>query len=144
MIETNKILHVLQGKPKTGKASINGIEFALVLRTGLPFANAERLARHTGIALPRIFAAVNLSPRTMERRRTQKNMTTDESQKIARFARIVALGDEVFADSRVTSQWLQRANRALNGMQPIELLDTDDGAREVEAVLLRLEHGVYN
>lgn len=144
MSETTKIMQVLGGEKKAGVRPANGVEFALALRTGLPFAAARQLAKHTGIALNRIFAAVNLSPRTMERRRLQKRMTTDESQKIARFARIVALGDEVFADPQVTSQWLQRANRALCGIAPIDLLDTDDGAREVEAVLMRLEHGVYS
>ncbi len=143
MIETSKIVSVLGGEKKAGMRPANGLEFALALRAGLQYAAAAQLAKHTGIPLPRIFAAVNLSPRTMERRRRQKRLSADESQKIARFARVVALGDEVFADPGLTAQWLQRANRALNGLQPIDLLDTDDGAREVEAVLLRLEHGVY-
>ncbi len=144
MSETAKIMKVLSGGKKVGTQPDNGVELAFALRAGLQFGMATQLAKHTGIALNRIFEAVNLSPRTMERRRLQKRMTTDESQKITRFARIVALGDEVFADSTVTSQWLQRANRALNGIAPIDLLDTDAGAREVEAVLLRLEHGVYS
>lgn len=144
MSETAKIMQVLSGGKKAGTQPDNGVELAYALRTGLQFATAVQLAKHTGIALNRIFAAVNLSPRTMERRRLQKRMTTDESQKIARFARIVALGDEVFAEASVTSQWLQRPNRALQGIAPIDLMDTDAGAREVEAVLLRLEHGVYS
>jgi putative toxin-antitoxin system antitoxin component (TIGR02293 family) len=144
MIETAKIMRVLGGEKKAGMRPANGVEFALALRAGLQFSTAVQLARHTGIPLNRIFAAVNLSPRTMERRRLQKRMTADESQKIARFARVVALGDEVLADPQVTSQWLRRANRALGGIAPIDLLDTDDGAREVEAVLMRLEHGVYS
>lgn len=144
MSETAKIMHVLSGGKNGRTQPQNGVELALALRTGLSFNSVVQLSRHTGIPLNRIFAAVNLSPRTMERRKLQNRMTTDESQKITRFARVVALGDEVFADSSVTSQWLQRANRALNGIAPIDLLDTDAGAREVEAVLLRLEHGVYS
>ena len=144
MTETSKIMRVLSGGKRSGAQPGNGIELALALRVGLQFGTATQLAKHTGIALNRIFAAVNLSPRTMERRRLQKRMTPDESEKIARFARIVALGDEVFADASITSKWLQRPNRALNGILPIDLLDTDAGAREVEAVLLRLEHGVYS
>ncbi len=68
----------------------------------------------------------------------------DESQKIARFARIMALSIEVFEDSQIASQWLERPNRALGGIKPIDLLDTDEGAHEVENVLRRLEHGVYS
>jgi uncharacterized protein (DUF2384 family) len=37
--------------------------------------------------------------------------------------------------------WLQRPNRALNGELPIRLLDTDIGARQVEDILGKIEHG---
>ncbi|MGH9840125.1 MAG: type II RES/Xre toxin-antitoxin system antitoxin [Blastocatellia bacterium] len=143
-METEKIMRVMGGEKKVGSRPRNGLEFISAIRAGLNFSTIQQLADHTGIAPSRIFAAVNLSPRTMERRRKQKKLTSDESQKIARFARIVALGDDVFEDSKVASQWLERPNRALGGFKPMELLDTDEGAREVESVLLRLEYGVYS
>ena len=36
------------------------------------------------------------------------------------------------------------ANRALNGEIPVHLLDTDVGARQVEDLLGRIEHGVVS
>jgi len=40
--------------------------------------------------------------------------------------------------------WLTTANRALGGEIPITLLDTSAGAHEVDAVLDRIEYGVYS
>ena len=116
----------------------------MALRAGLNYTTVTSLARHTGFAPQRIFAAVNLSARTMERRKKQKKLSADESQKIARFARVVALGDAVFEDPQVTSRWLERENPALGGLVPLDLLDTEEGAREVESVLHRLEYGIYS
>ena len=48
----------------------------------------------------------------------------------------------VFGAEDKATTWLQRPNRALNGERPIQLLDTDLGARQVEDVLGRIEHGI--
>ena len=143
MLETAQIIQVL-GKVSKRQQPANNLEWALALRAGLNYTTVTSLARHTGFAPQRIFAAVNLSARTMERRKKHKKLSADESQKIARFARVVALGDAVFEDPQVTSRWLERENSALGGLVPMELLDTEEGAREVESVLHRLEYGIYS
>jgi uncharacterized protein (DUF2384 family) len=40
--------------------------------------------------------------------------------------------------------WLLAPNRALGGEVPLQMLDTDIGARQVEEVLLRLSYGVFS
>jgi putative toxin-antitoxin system antitoxin component (TIGR02293 family) len=40
--------------------------------------------------------------------------------------------------------WLRTPNTALRGETPISLLETDIGARMVERVLGRIEHGVIS
>jgi putative toxin-antitoxin system antitoxin component (TIGR02293 family) len=63
---------------------------------------------------------------------------------LVRFARIATFASDVLGDDAKASRWLQRPNRALSGRQPLSLLDTDLGAREVEAILGRIEHGVFS
>jgi putative toxin-antitoxin system antitoxin component (TIGR02293 family) len=41
-------------------------------------------------------------------------------------------------------EWLRTPNRALAGERPLDQLDTDLGAREVEDVLGRIAYGVYS
>jgi putative toxin-antitoxin system antitoxin component (TIGR02293 family) len=49
-----------------------------------------------------------------------------------------ALGSEAKAIS-----WLAAPNRALDGRRPIDLLDSDAAAAQLEAVLARIEHGIF-
>ena len=41
-------------------------------------------------------------------------------------------------------EWLRTPNRALGGELPLDRLDTDLGARDVEDVLGRIAYGVYS
>jgi len=58
--------------------------------------------------------------------------------------RIAAQAAEVLGSEEKASRWLHSPNRALGGSRPLDVVDTDLGAREVEAVLGRIEHGVYS
>ena len=49
----------------------------------------------------------------------------------------------VFDTDEQDVAWLSLPNRALSADTPLALLDTNAGARAVDAVLTRLEHGVY-
>jgi putative toxin-antitoxin system antitoxin component (TIGR02293 family) len=49
----------------------------------------------------------------------------------------------VFGDPEVAREWLLTPNPALDHEIPLRLLRTGSGARVVEAVLIRIEHGVY-
>lgn len=40
--------------------------------------------------------------------------------------------------------WLKTPNRALRCERPLDLLDTEIGARQVEDVLLRLNDGIFS
>jgi putative toxin-antitoxin system antitoxin component (TIGR02293 family) len=40
-------------------------------------------------------------------------------------------------------EWFKAPNRALGNTTPFEYADTEPGAREVEDVLGRIEHGVF-
>ena len=47
-------------------------------------------------------------------------------------------------DSRAAERWLSSPKRALGGAVPYELAETEAGAREVEALIGRIEHGVFS
>ncbi len=46
-------------------------------------------------------------------------------------------------DKETAKAWLSRPKRALNGQSPLEMSKTETGAQEVEALIGRLEHGVF-
>ena len=56
-------------------------------------------------------------------------------------ARIAHYAEEVFGDRAFAEQWLKRPNPALHDRVPMEVARTEIGARRVEAILSRFEHG---
>ena len=47
-------------------------------------------------------------------------------------------------DARAAEKWLSFPKRALGGAVPAELANTEEGAREVEALIDRIEHVVFS
>ena len=65
-------------------------------------------------------------------------MSNQERDHVFRRAAVALGGPEKAA------RWLDHPNRALGGIRPAECLGTTDGARRVERILGRIEHGVYS
>lgn len=59
-----------------------------------------------------------------------------------RFTRILALATDVFEDEDRAVEWLRRPQFGLGDRIPLDLINTEAGAREVESLLLQIEHGV--
>ena len=82
--------------------------------------------------------------RTLDRRIADgDNLKIEEADGIARLLRVVAFARRVFEDEALADEWLRLPNPALNGLVPMHMARTDLGGREVEAVLGRIEHGVF-
>ncbi|MBI4605429.1 MAG: DUF2384 domain-containing protein [Planctomycetes bacterium] len=113
------------------------------IRAGFPFPAFLTLLETFALSQREICHALNLTERTMARRKLKKRLTADESDKLVRLARIAALAAEVLGTTEKAIRWLRRQNRALGNVTPLALLDTEVGAREVEETLGRIEHGVY-
>ena len=55
--------------------------------------------------------------------------------------RIAHYAEEVFGDHDFAEAWLRKPNPALHDRRPIEVARSEIGARRVEAILSRFEHG---
>ncbi len=51
---------------------------------------------------------------------------------------------EVFGDPALAREWMHSPLIALGGKTPLEFLSTEEGAREVEAILGRIENGDFS
>ena len=65
-----------------------------------------------------------------------------QSDHFVRIAQVRATAEEVFGDQDKAETWLRRSSNALCRTRPLDLLDTDEGAREVETLLGRISHGI--
>lgn len=61
-----------------------------------------------------------------------------------RVSHLLKLASEVLGSEEAASHWMSSPNRALGGVVPLSLCGTDEGSEEVEAVLRRIEHGVFS
>lgn len=111
------------------------------IRQGFPPAVVERMMQVSGLTLRELAAALDLSPRSLQRRRRSGRLAPYESDRLYRLARIVALADEFLGDHERAIRWLKRPNRALGGITPVAAIDTEPGARQVENILGRIAFG---
>ena len=113
------------------------------VRRGLAYSAFERFQRNTELPYHALAEAAEIPERTLARRKESGRLEPDESDRLARIARVVALAIGLFEgnvdDARV---WLTSPGPALGGRTPLEFASTDAGAIEVEHLIGRLEHGI--
>jgi len=115
------------------------------VRRGLPFQVFQRFVRLTELS-PHTLAAILLIPaRTLPRRKAQRRLQPDESDRLLRLARIYGKAIELFeSDSQAAMRWLRGPVVALGGAAPLALCQTEPGALEVEHLIGRFQHGVFS
>lgn len=113
------------------------------IRAGLPYAEFKALGGLLGLSAEELAGCLAISRSTLLRRRKQGRLTTEESDRLVRFARLYGRALEVLGSAEATRAWLKTPARALGGDTPLFFAGTETGAREVENLLGRLEYSVY-
>jgi putative toxin-antitoxin system antitoxin component (TIGR02293 family) len=100
------------------------------------------LERH-GYSEDEIFALV-VPKRTLARRKAANEpLTVEETDKALRLERIALQAERVFGDPDKAHRWLRKAKRELRGETPLAYLASEAGARTVEEMLFRIDHGIF-
>jgi putative toxin-antitoxin system antitoxin component (TIGR02293 family) len=134
----------LLGGPKVlGKVG-KGRGLVEAVRHGLPYGSLVALTRALGRDLGDLGAVVGIPSRTLARRKHQRLLSPIESDRLYRVAYITQLASATVGGVQAARTWLSRENRALGGVTPLSLLDTEIGTRQVEDVLVRLSHGIHS
>jgi putative toxin-antitoxin system antitoxin component (TIGR02293 family) len=115
------------------------------VRKGLPYRAFEKFSRSLSAPAERVLSLTAISRRTLARRKAEGRFSPEESDRLLRAARIFARALELFEGDRLAAlDWLSEPQTALGGAIPFELAQSEVGAREIEAVAYRLEHGIYS
>lgn len=116
-------------------------DLVAAIRAGFPVESADALVesgRLSAVELDRIA----LPRKTLANRRKNGALTADQSDRLLRVARVIAAAEENFGAFDKAHIWLRRPNAALGGACPLDWLDTEEGARAVESLLIRIGHGL--
>ena len=82
--------------------------------------------------------------RTLARRKAANEpLTVEETDKALRLERIAVQAERVFGEPEKAHRWLRKPKRALQGETPLAYLASEAGARVVEEMLFRIEHGIF-
>ena len=111
------------------------------LREGLPFSSFEKLRSAIDMSASELARVVSIAPRTLARRKETGRLQSDESERVLRIGHLLDLAQDVLGDAKKAQTWLKSPNRALGGSSPLGYADTEPGAREVEELLGRIDHG---
>jgi putative toxin-antitoxin system antitoxin component (TIGR02293 family) len=144
MVTAERIAQTLGGARVLKRKSVTLEELRAQLRTGLPYSALEAVASSFEIGTADLVAVLHVPLRTLARRKREKRLHADESDRLFRLGRIAALAEDVLGSREKATRWLHQPNRALGSATPLHQMDTELGARQVEDVLLRIAHGVYS
>lgn len=113
------------------------------LRGGLPIEEFQALRELLALTEEDLAPLLGISSATLQRRKKTGRLGTTESERVVRFARLFGIATEVFESTAAACQWLKTPNRSTAGESPLHYADTEYGAREVENILGRIDHGVF-
>lgn len=122
----------------------DSVKIAGLVRAGFSFSRLARFQKATALPWEKIARFVGIPQRTLTRRQSTGKLQPDESDRVWRACSIFDMAADLFAgDLRAATQWLQTPQLGLGGEVPLEFASTEVGAREVENLIIRLQHGVF-
>lgn len=127
---------LVRGKPVVGGDAIKAI------REGFDAHVLKEASGFLGVPESRIFQAVHVAPTTANRLlKTSSKIDSAVTERIYRMGNTARMAIEVFEDEERAAQWMRQPNRALGGVAPLELMDTEPGAMSVRQILNAIATG---
>jgi putative toxin-antitoxin system antitoxin component (TIGR02293 family) len=117
------------------------LDLVEAVREGLPVATVDRVIE-SGLLSSVELDRLALPRKTLAHRRTVGRLSAEQSDRLVRILRVVSEAEETFGSRDKAHRWLRRPTTPLGGRAPLDLLDTDVGARRVETLLGRIAHGI--
>lgn len=116
-----------------------------VLKLGLPITELTDLQASLAVPTEKLAPMLGISKATFHRRKgAGERLGSAESDRVVRFARLLGQAIKVLGDEEDARQWLNSPQFGLGGAVPLDYAKSEVGAREVENLLGRIEHGVYS
>lgn len=114
------------------------------VRVGLPMEEFYSMQDLLGLTEERLAGLLGMSRATLHRRKKTGNLDRSESDRLVRFARLFSRASSALGGLVGARSWLSAPAVAFHDECPLDFADTEVGAREVEALLGRIEHGVFS
>ena len=112
---------------------------------GLPVMEVVQFAKEAGFTNEELARLIHIPSRTYARRIAgNSRLKVAEGERATRLMRLFDRAKEVFGSDENTRGWFNAKILALGWKTPLEYTQTEPGAREVENIIGRIEHGVVS
>lgn len=112
---------------------------------GLPVMEVAKFGKQAGFTNGELARLIRIPARTYARRVAgHARLKVAEGERAVRLMRLFERAKEVFGTEENTRGWFNARILALGWKTPLEYAQTEPGAREVENIIGRIEHGVYS
>lgn len=121
-------------------------EFHEAIKKGMPITVLSRLKEQTQLSDGELAQSLGMSRRTLRRRRKEEGqvLTLSEGDRAFRIARTFAFAKALFGSNKEASKWIRERHIGLGRDIPLDLLQTEAGAMEVEDYLGRMAYSVLS
>ena len=133
----------VESKPESLSSTIPATLDWKAVEQGIPLAALEEFAASSGIAMKDLLEVV-IPPRTLKHRRERKEpLNLDESDRLARVARVYELALRVYANKEDATEWLVTPKKRFEGRTALSMLRTTVGTMAVEEFLIQIDEGMF-
>jgi len=112
------------------------------VRAGLPYSAYVALQDALGVSDHVLAPLLATSERTLQRRRRQGRLASEESDRVLLLSGVFALAARALDGEERAAAWLGTPHALFDGETPLEYMDTLAGVEEVRTALLHIEHGM--
>jgi len=124
------------GIPKYGDLLLLGIE------QGFDYSVVEALTSY-GIGLEELSSITGITLSTLDRRKSEGRLNTQESDKIYMLVRLIDAAITLFSGNKnKANAWIRKEAKGLGGRAPIDMTRTTVESESVMDFIFRLKHGV--
>jgi len=139
------IITVFGGRRLLGAGQLRSFfDFDRVIHDGMPVSAFRHAVESLGQPEKTVVEGIGISRTTLGRRKQAGRLGFVDSERAVRLGSVIALGKIALGSTMAAGRWLLKPNTALGGAIPLRLLQTDVGARQVEAVLGRALLGGFS
>jgi putative toxin-antitoxin system antitoxin component (TIGR02293 family) len=113
------------------------------VEAGLPLATLDEFAAYSGFSMKELLEVV-IPLRTLKhRRQRQEPLNAEESDRLARVARLWELGKKVFGNPDKARRWLTKPKIRFEERTPLAMMRSSAGGDAVEEMLIQIEEGMF-
>ena len=116
----------------------------LLLKQGVAIDQVKRLMEKFDLGQKQMATLLSVSDKTLYAQFKGKSLDENLSDRFLLIASVFEEGEEALMSSSTFRKWLDTPHHSFDGLSPITLMATINGAEAVKSELIRTKHGVLS